>query len=369
MSYVNDMVVEFQNRPKCSTSQKSKHSNITRLVFDEHQSDILEIAAIDIARLGGPQMPGAQLTAKCCAKEITATFNNEQLEIARGFATGRLPLVIFEGMIGIKDDTIPQALPALSDLEKEFDCLRLASRNQILLHLVGHQAFAYDIDNNGQITRLVGNFKGGGETKIENESEIENVELSSHSGLALGAHTEAPYHCAIRAVDNHSPAPSALILSARWNPLNEPTSIIPMIQVIENIGKEGCLALTLKVFKFSRSDSFVSGKGEGADGVSILEFDNNGNFALRYNSYRFSLCEDAPVSAEIAFELLKQEIALSDIVGVSLQPNNAVVINNTTALHCRDVIKDNRRLLVRLFGYSENAQPIVLSDDPLIVQG
>jgi len=46
-----------------------------------------------------------------------------------------------------------------------------------------------------------------------------------------------------------------------------------------------------------------------------------------------------------------------------------MVINNTRALHCRDVIKDNRRVLVRIFGLSKFSTPIVISEDPLLVRG
>lgn len=52
-----------------------------------------------------------------------------------------------------------------------------------------------------------------------------------------------------------------------------------------------------------------------------------------------------------------------------LTPCSAVLINNYRALHCRDIVRDNRRLLIRLFGYSRFVTPIVLSEDPLIVKG
>lgn len=37
--------------------------------------------------------------------------------------------------------------------------------------------------------------------------------------------------------------------------------------------------------------------------------------------------------------------------------------------HGRDVVQDNRRLLIRLFGYSAGASPVAISDDPLVVRG
>ncbi|HEZ0152263.1 hypothetical protein [Neisseria meningitidis] len=46
-----------------------------------------------------------------------------------------------------------------------------------------------------------------------------------------------------------------------------------------------------------------------------------------------------------------------------------MIINNTLALHCRDVIQDNRRLLIRIFGYKNNIEYISLEDDPVLAQG
>lgn len=54
---------------------------------------------------------------------------------------------------------------------------------------------------------------------------------------------------------------------------------------------------------------------------------------------------------------------------INLQPSTCMIINNTLALHCRDVIQDNRRLLIRIFGYKNNIECIKLQDNPVIVQG
>jgi hypothetical protein len=320
--------------------------------------------------LGGPQAKGASLKATHYATIVAATFNQQQSHVVRRFVNNELSLLIFTGMLDSAAQELPPELPNLSELEQDFHCLRLASRSQILLHIIEHRAFAYDIDNHGKLVRLVGNFKGGGKTKIKDEKEC-NVELSSHSGLALGAHTEAPYNCSIKSCDGHSPAPSVLILTARWNPENEPTNIIPMHNVIEKIGVHHALALTSKAFNFTRSDSFTAGQGHDGKSVSILDVDDDtGSFALRYNSYRFSVKEEAPTSTKRAFQhLLRSVQQQTNMVAHSLQPTTAMVINNCRALHCRDEVKDNRRLLIRLFGYARTAEPIVLSDDPLLVQG
>ncbi|MDY7577524.1 hypothetical protein RGU70_04215 [Herbaspirillum sp. RTI4] len=347
-----------------------QHSEVNIFTFDEIQANELESAAIDIARLGGPQVQGAKTKAAYYATAIAMTFTEQQFSATRRFANGELSLLIFEGLHdpGTSDAPLVE-LPELSELENDFHCRRLASRSQILLQMVSHSAFAYDLDNNGQLVRLVGNFKGGGKTKLAGEYTSGAAELSSHSGLALGAHTEAPYYCSVKYSGSHSPAPSSLILTARWNPQCEPTTVIPMHDIIAKIGSHNALALTAKVFKFSRSDSFVSGKGEDGRDVSILDIDDQGAFAIRYNAYRFCVNEDAPLSVKSAFQCLNNEIEQSKMVQYAPQPSNAIVINNCRALHCRDEIKDNRRLLVRLFGYSRDAEGIILSEDPLLMQG
>lgn len=53
----------------------------------------------------------------------------------------------------------------------------------------------------------------------------------------------------------------------------------------------------------------------------------------------------------------------------ALTQESAIVVNNNRALHCRDIVKDNRRLLVRLFGLSKFSEPLVISEDPLLLRG
>lgn len=343
-------------------------NDVATLTFDALQAERLEVAAIDIAGIGGPQASGARDRANQAAQQIAGTLTGEQRNLVSHYAAGRMSLLIVNGMMDGTDGDIPEALPDLSVLQSELHCLRLASRSQILLSLVEHRAFALDLDN-CELVRLVGNFKGGGKVKLEVEKGDAPVERSSHSGVALGAHTEPPYYCSIKSLGSHSPSPSTLILTARWNPKSEPTSIIPMNSVIERIGAHNALALTAKEFNFARTESFAAGKGEDGAGVSILDIDDDGTFVVRYNAYRFSASDAAPASAKQAFETLKEEVSRAEVVRVGLQPDTAILINNSKALHSRDEVEDNRRLLIRMFGYSRDAREIVLSDDPLLVQG
>lgn len=348
------------------TSVEQEHQ---RLAFTPVQAARLYEGASRIAELGGPEMAGAASAAQAEADQVYCTLDAWQKSILRRYADGHLALLECTDMQPPQADPLPTRLPTLGALEHVPECLHLASRNQILLHLVQNRAFAYDIDNNGRLIRFVGNFCGGGLAPRDDEPAPDDIELSSHAGLPLGPHTEAPYHCAVQTVDGHSPAPSTLILTARWNPREEPTSIIPMMPIIERIGAKAALALTSPSFDYTRSDSFVSGAGSNGNAVSILQFDRQGVFALRYNSYRHSLNKDACPAAKEAFHKLSTHVLESKVIKCILTPSRAVLINNNRALHCRDVVRDNRRLLIRMFGYSRFVEPAILTADPLTVKG
>lgn len=339
------------------------------LPFSPTQAALLADGADSIAAAGGPELPGAAARASAAALRIYRSFNATQRDILRRYSDGHLAVLECSGLLRPQEDPPPSDLPSQQVLENAPECLHLAGRNQILLHLVKHRAFAYDMDNDARLIRLVGNFCGGGLLPRADEHSDNSVELSSHAGLPLGPHTEAPYHCAVEPLDGHSPAPSTLILTARWNPLDEPTCIIPMTPVIDRIGARAALALTSASFDYTRSDSFVAGTGASGRGVSILQFDANGGYALRYNSYRYSLNENASPAAIAAFQALNTQVRCGEVIKITLTPGNALLINNYRALHCRDIIRDNRRLLIRLFGYSRFVSPIVLNEDPLKVKG
>lgn len=343
-------------------------AEIIYLKFTPAQAQALADATGVLVALGGPQACGAACTAREQADRFRATLTRSQRDVLQRFAEGRHSALLYTHMLSL-DDPLPEQLPGLADLEQAHPCLYLAARNQLLLELAFHRAFAFDIDNDGQQVRLVGNFKGGGRTPRADENRQEPVELSSHSGLQLGSHTEAPYRCSVRSCDGHSPAPSALILSARWNPAHEPTLITPLPSLIERLGSLHALALTSPAFDYSRSDCFVPGQGAAGSAVSMLQFDSHGGFAMRYNAYRFSLNDHASEAAAQAFDAFTSLLRKAQPVSFDLQPGNALLINNSRALHGRDVLKDNRRLLVRLFGYAPYARPVVLNDDPLLVRG
>ncbi|MDF0731326.1 TauD/TfdA family dioxygenase [Pseudomonas entomophila] len=346
-----------------------QESEVAYLDFTPVQAQALSIASQSLAQQGGPQAPGVTQQAREHAQQLAQSLDPQQRATLQRFADGHLAALMYTGMPCPGDDPMPEELPALSSLEDDARCLHLAARNQLLLELVHYRAFAFDIDNEGKQVRLVGNFKGGGSVPRPDETQGARVELSSHAGLRLGPHTEAPYNCSVVAQRDHSPAPSALVLTARWNPANEPTHVTPMRGVIERLSGLQALALTSSSFDFTRSDCFVAGMGEPEQATSMLQFDANGGFALRYNSYRFSVNDHASQAAADAFDAFQTLVGETAPVPFMLQPDTALVINNCRALHGRDIVKDNRRLLVRLFGYSPFAQPVVICEDPLLVRG
>ncbi|KAE9640352.1 hypothetical protein [Pseudomonas sp. PB106] len=352
---------------EAQTAEPGIDQEIKALHFTIQQSALLHRFTEDLAAMGGPQSAGAKSKATLAASELKRSFSQAQRELLNAYSDGLLSVLIFEGLQQLSNSEPPEELPDLSSLENRCDVLCLAARNQILLKLVDNESFAYDMDNEGKLVRLVANFKGGGANEIIGEPEIK--ELSSHSGLALGPHTEAPYWCAVNAKHGRSPSPSSLILSALWNPSLEPTRVIPLTPVLESIGFNNCLALTSGNFQFTRSDSFTKGKGEDGSNVSILEFDDRTGFAARFNSYRFSVNDNASSLVKTAYATLRRGIEQATPSEHVLTQESVMVINNTRALHCRDVIKDNRRVLIRIFGISKFSSPIVISDDPLLLQG
>ncbi len=300
------------------------------------------------------------------ALEMTKHLSQPQTDLLSLYAASKIPILVVDGMLNVSDDELVGRLPSIADLKQDQRCQTLASRNQLILNLAGNSAFSYDLDYN-EMVRFVGNFCGGGKVRLVDEPEPDEVEISSHSGLALGAHTEPPYYCSFRSEGGHSPAPSTLILTSRWNPLREPTSVIPIKPILDSLDPLDLQMLGERFYRFTRPDSHVA--GEDGVGVSIIDFSENGDYAIRFSAYRFSVTEDAPLRAQVALDALNSGIARARTIRVPLDSSSALLINNTKALHCRDQIRDNRRLLVRLYGYNIDVSAIEHNSDPMLVVG
>lgn len=344
------------------------HSEVAYLDFNRDQGQAIDIACHSLTELGGPQAGKVATQANLFAKQLKSTLSPDQKSTLRRFSDGSLSALMFRQM-PFPTDPPPEQLADISVMARGNRCQYLASRNQVLLALVQHRCFAFDIDNEGQQVRLVGNFKGGGCIPRPGERPDSEIEVSSHAGLQLGPHTEAPYNCSTIASNGHSPAPCALILTARWNPAHEPTHVIPLRGIIESMASLDVLALTSPCFDFTRSDCFARGHGNAGKAVSMLQYNANGGFALRYNSYRFSLNDNAGSAVARAFDAFQEAVNSTQPEMFDLQADTALLVNNGRALHGRSIIRDNRRLLVRQFGYSRFAAPIVIAEDPLLVRG
>ena len=341
----------------------------TALHFNSHQARLLDRACKHLAVHGGPDTQGTAVLARRWAAALYKKLDATQRAAVDTFAAGFGIALYFQKMKIIESDHTPDQLPALSDLKRDLATLYLASRNQILLNLVQHRSFAFDIDNQSKQVRLVGNFKGGGRVSLPNEKVTDQVELSSHAGVGLGLHTEPPYYCAIKPEAGHSPAPSSLILTARWNILNEPTRILPLPSVVERLNGIEALSLASPSFMYTRSECLTAAPDEKSIPGSILQPDSQSGFAIRFSAYRHSPIPHSSKLVTDAFRSLHTLIGSSRPLEYVLQPDSALLIDNTRTLHGRDTVKDNRRLLIRLFGYCSTATPIVLQPDPLVVRG
>ncbi len=348
-------------------TRTSKHGHFIGTIRLTKQASLaLAEGAETIAETGGPESSLAEDAAIAIAAEISDLLDPLANRVVSDYQKGILAAVVFEGLRG-EDDPVPLQLPDLSCLERDRRSLVLASRSQILLALLGEGAFAYDIDNAGKLVRFVANFKGGGAQKVSGEADAPPV-LSSHHGVALGWHTEAPYWATCSPRHGHSPAPSSLVLAARWNPLGEPTSIVPAAAVLSQLSQLDIGMLAAPHFGFSKSDSFTGTCEEPRD-VSIIDHFSPQSVVVKFNIYRCFVLPSAPREAWDAFERLKAVVEAAKPEQVVLTPENAVVINNYAALHGRDVVRDNRRLLLRIFGYAKYVKAVEISKNPRIVRG
>lgn len=337
--------------------------------FQQSQARILDRACRHIAAAGGPETPGTAALSMDLALKLKNKFTAKQLVQLDAFSLGKICAIEFSNMLPVAGDDYPDALPPLGELTNAPEVIYLASRHQILLSLVGYRSFAFDIDNQGKQTRLVGNFKGGGWVPLAQERPEQAAELSSHAGVSLGPHTEPPYNCSVKAQGKHSPAPSALILTARWNPLREFTRLIPMRSAIKKLNGLGALALSSRSFRFSRSECFIKDDGPHPKASSILQFDKTEGFSMRYSSYRHVLDSKACDAAQQALKKLEKVISQATPNLFALDSSTALLINNNQAMHSRDIILENRRLLIRLFAYAPHTKALVLQSDPLVVRG
>jgi hypothetical protein len=143
------------------TAEFFTEQEVRTFSFDIRQSTLLHECAEKLAAIGGPQAPGAKSKASLAATELKFSFSKDQCELLEAYSDGLVCVLIFEGLQKITDASPPNELPDLTSLENRYDVLCLAARNQILLKLVDNSAFAYDMDNEGKLVRLVANFKGG----------------------------------------------------------------------------------------------------------------------------------------------------------------------------------------------------------------
>lgn len=145
---------------------------------------------------------------------------------------------------------------------------------------------------------------------------------------------------------------------------------MPVLPILEQLGIENTLALTLNYFHFTRSDSFIDSEDISQEkNVSIIDFNEKQGFSIRYNSYRFSVDDKAPFLIKNAYRIFCEKIKTIQPYEHVLTQQSAIIINNYRAMHSRNIVKDNRRILVRLFGTLNKANSIILRSNPLVLKG
>lgn len=341
------------------------------IFLSEEIAAILQEKSYQLALKGGPQETGNQKLAEDIATELFELFNDNDKKLINDYISGKITHLVFDDFLNTDIDGNPIKLPqenqfpTLEELEADIEVLKLASQEQIILALLNETTFAFDSENEGKIVRVVANFRGGGTQKLANEAP----DGSSHSGKAVVPHTEDPYYSSTKVEQGHSPSPSSLILTARWNPLSETTKLAPIERVLSQLSKEEIVALAGKNFNFRAAKTASEGKSVGGTHVSILDLNDKGRLAANYNLERFSVDPAASEFIKDTYAKFSQLAAEIKFDEINLQPNRTLVINNPLNFHCRDTVKDNRRVLVRVFGYRKNVDYLPINQDPLIVKG
>ncbi|MDZ7818691.1 MAG: hypothetical protein U5K55_08755 [Aliarcobacter sp.] len=132
--------------------------DIQIIYFEKKQADYLHHLSDEIAFLGGPEDPRTNSLVSMGVVKLKEKLSSSQNSILHNYINGETSVLVFENMneFSIESDT-PDKFPPLSVLEKSYDILYLGGRNQILLKLIEEDAFAYDIDNEGKLIRVVAN--------------------------------------------------------------------------------------------------------------------------------------------------------------------------------------------------------------------
>jgi hypothetical protein len=346
---------------------------IETLKFNNVARDILHDASLDLADAGGPDSVGAQDRGRVVAKKLLLALHPAERQKVTAFKEGETAALVFDGMTYLETDAPPDELPSEPLLQADRATRYYASRNQILQALVEERPFAYYVENDGKIVRLVGDFRKPKPVAATVATELAAaraaaIERSSHRGTLLGAHTEGPYYAVKHPKGQHSPAPSTLILTARWNPLNQPTHLLPSKTIIDELLPGDSLNFVLKYFRFATSDSYRAGT-DAARWVPLIDLHDDGSVAMRMNVHRAEVERQAPEHVKQSFQRLLAAIEGAMPTEIVLTPERAIIIRNTQCFHGRDAIVDPRRLLIRMFGYSADAQWVLVQADPFIVKG
>lgn len=303
-----------------------------------------------IAKNGGPQVSGSRKLAAESAQILVEFLTEDQKQIVSKFSSGEISLLVFRCMNAINNHVDSVFLSSSVKIKKEFYCLVLAARNQILLHLVSHCECPLGHDK--PPFDVIGNFNEDSEAWTEAGAPSGTAETASAYRLALKARTEPPRRCSTVSPGVRPPTPSALILTARWNPRRELITAIPISRAIDKIDRKTISALTKHDFKlFLNGDS--STQSDMQHYFPILEYNDKNFVSINFNPYHSIPSDGLSDYSKAALEMLFNEISKLPMVRLSLDASSALLINNMKALNCCDLEPNDRQLIVKMAGYSK----------------
>lgn len=277
------------------------------------------------------------------ARVIHDHASDAVIDAVDGFAIRASSAVVFRNVFEVPDDL--QSSPR-DGIESE------ASRVQALAAMALGQACGFSPascsnENSGLIDRSVLSVLGKEDSR------------GSHGYGGLHDHTEHSQNGFQGRGSGVSPSVDALIIAMLRNPENDPTTIVPLTDVLSYLPDHIIEWAQLPIFSFNPSDSTTS--TDVVEGVSLLR-KRYGRFEVVWNAAQLRESEDSRAQA-VATWIRTALVDPSIRRKASLNPGDVLVVDNRTVVHGRDTPKSDKRWFKRVFGVRPESPNVAA--DPL----
>ncbi len=218
-----------------------------------------------------------------------------------------------------------------------------------IMAAVGLRPVAYDSENAGQLVRHVLSRIGFEKTH------------SSHTGAAIGWHTESSDQPRYKAQDGVSPAPDALGFYALRNPSKLPTTVVTVDTLEAELAPDHWRALQAPWFGFRCSDSH-SHRRSTQDIPLVVQ--RQGRWEMRYNQHTVMATDPR---GEDALGALNRVLGQPELYAeVELSEGDVALLDNHRILHGRAAIPEDAlaRWLVRLYGFAAATEGLPVAHGP-----